>query len=74
MDVVSKDSSLWFTFLQVRANLIDQWHGEGRTDTQIATQLSMDTEQVRLIRGRLRVFPYNGTVYLTTNPAREDEP
>lgn len=42
----------WDAFLRVRAQLIDEFHEEGKTDAEIASVLSMVPIQVYLIRTR----------------------
>lgn len=74
MRIVSDHASLWFTFLQVRAHLIDQWHGEGKTDFEIARTLSMDSAQVRHIRLRDRAPPFDGDVVLAKGEGAAAQP
>jgi hypothetical protein len=42
----------WAVFLRARAEVIDWMHDHGKSDRQIACELSMDPDQVRLIRMR----------------------
>ncbi len=44
----------WQRFLDARADVIDWLKKEGDTDERIAIQLSMDANQVRMIRERDR--------------------
>ncbi len=40
----------WGLFLEARRNFLLFAHSEGRTDEEIAQVVSMDAEQVRLVR------------------------
>lgn len=44
--------SLWFSFLTVRAKLIDELLAEPKTAADVALVLSMDPEQVERIHAR----------------------
>jgi hypothetical protein len=48
----------WLAFLHARAEVIDWLHGRGKSDRQIAVELSMDPDQVRLIRLRDLLTPF----------------